>query len=79
MLTRPKFAKEAAQFINSLGLIEEFRSANFVLVIYLDEKTSVCNERHYRPHLEFWHFSLILHTTAAGVLQPSCYDSGSVY
>ena len=29
MLTRPKFAKKAAQFMRSLGLIDQFRSANF--------------------------------------------------
>ena len=29
MLTRPEFAKKAAQFMKSLGLIDQFRSANF--------------------------------------------------
>ena len=39
----------------------------FVLVIYLDELISVCNERHYRLSWEFrlLSFSLSLHATAA--------------
>lgn len=29
MLTRPRFAKKSAYFMNLLGLIDQFRSTNF--------------------------------------------------
>lgn len=49
-----KAAGGGAIYSNTLGV---------VLVIYLDEIISACDEFHYRPCSEFCHFSSMLHAT----------------